>query len=202
MSGGPQGGMQGWTPAGPGPGSAPGPSPAPDSPAPTVALPAPARLTRGAAAAIAGLLVVLVLVQVTLVAFLPVPVAVPDLVVVAVLALGHVHGPVVGGLVGVWAGLLLDLVPPAAGPLGGWMLVLGLAGAAIGWLARTGRPSAAASLGQVAGGAGLVVLARAAGLWFAGVPMHWPVLAAAAGAALWALLLAPAALLLAERSLR
>ena len=111
----------------------------------------PARLDHAPVrpAAVAGLmlgLAGLVLLQVTLVAFLPTPVTAPDLVVVAVLALAIARGPVVGGLAGAWSGLLLDLVPPAAGVLGGWMLVLGLAGYVLGRVAATFRPGPLAAL--------------------------------------------------------
>ncbi len=141
----------------------------------------------------------LVALHVGLVALLPLPVAVPDVVIVAVLTLGLAHGGVAGGLAGLWAGLLLDLVPPAAGPLGGWMLVLGLGGAAAGRLAGTLRPGPLGAMAVVAAGTGVVVLARSAVLWFSGaVPAGSPVAVAAVSAAL-ALLLAPLALLVTAR---
>jgi hypothetical protein len=144
-------------------------------------------------------LLALVLVQVTLLAFLPTPVVVPDLVVVAVLAVavasGPTHGPVPGGLVGVGAGMLLDLVPPAAGPLGAWTLVLGGAGLVVGRVAQAARPGPVAAMVLVALGAGAAVLARTAVLWFTGVPVGWSALAVAAASAGYALLLAPLALL-------
>jgi rod shape-determining protein MreD len=142
----------------------------------------------------------LVVLQVAIVAFLPTPVAVPDLVLVAVLALAHVHGPWVGGLAGAWAGLMLDLIPPAAGPLGGWMLVLGLVGAALGRIAATNRPGPFTSMGLLAVGVGVAVLARAAILWFAGTPEGVSsALVLASVSAGWGLLLAPVALLVTSR---
>lgn len=148
-------------------------------------------------------LLALVLVQVTLVAFLPTPVAVPDLVVVAVLAVaitrGPGGGPLPGGLAGAGAGLLLDLVPPAAGPLGGWTLVLGTAGVLLGRVAQAARPGPFAAMVLVALGTGAVVLARTAVHWFAGVPVDWSALGLAAASAGYALLLAPLALLVAAR---
>jgi rod shape-determining protein MreD len=142
----------------------------------------------------------LVVVQVAIVALLPTPVAVPDLVIVAVLALAHAHGPWVGGLAGAWAGLMLDLVPPAAGPLGGWMLVLGLVGTALGRIAATNRPGPFTSMVLLAVAVGLAVLGRAAVLWFAGTPVEVvPALVPALASAAWGLLLAPVALLLASR---
>lgn len=142
----------------------------------------------------------LVLLQVTVVTFLPTPVAVPDLVIVAVLALAQAHGPIVGGLAGAWAGLLLDLVPPAAGPVGGWALVLGLVGIVVGRIAAAARPGPFAAMVLLAAGAALAVLGRAAVLWFAGAPVGWAVLGLAAASAGYALLLAPLALLVVTRA--
>ena len=153
-------------------------------------------------AIVALVLAVLVWLQVAIVAFLPVPVAVPDLVIVAVLALGYAHGPVAGGLAGAWAGLILDLVPSAAGPLGGWMLVLGLAGAVVGRMAATLRPGPFGALALLAAGTGATVLARGAVLWFTGAVPAWSLLAVAAISACLALVLAPIALLVVARDAR
>ena len=142
-------------------------------------------------------LVVLAIVQVSVVDFLPTPWAVPDLVVVAVLAAGIAHGPLAGGLAGAWAGLVLDLIPPASGPLGGWMLVLALAGAVLGRVAATSQPGPFAAMLLLAIAMGAVVLARSAVLWFAGTPASVTVVHSAVASSAWALLLAPLALLLA-----
>ncbi len=147
-------------------------------------------------------LVVLGIVQVSLVDFLPTPWAVPDLLVVAVLALAIAHGPLTGGLVGAGAGLVLDLIPPASGPLGGWMLVLTLAGAGLGRVAETYRPGPFSAMLLVAVGAGAVVLARAVVVWFSGSSASWSTLGAAVGSAVWGLVLAPVALLLVTRPSR
>jgi rod shape-determining protein MreD len=155
--------------------------------------------SRGALVLLAGILVALALVQVSLVGFLPTPWAVPDLVVVAVLALAIARGPLAGGLAGAGAGLVLDLIPPASGPLGGWMLVLALAGAALGRVAETYQPGPFSAMLLLAIAGGAVVLARAAVLWFAGSAVDARVLGAAAASAAWALLLAPLALLLVTR---
>jgi hypothetical protein len=144
----------------------------------------------------------LVLVQVVVIAFLPVPVAVPELVIVAVLAIGYAHGAIPGGLAGVWAGVLLDLVPSAAGPLGGWALVLGLAAAAVGRIATTLRPGPLGALLLIALGTGATVLVRGAVLWFAGAAPGWSLLAVAAASAGLALLMAPVALLVTARDSR
>lgn len=158
--------------------------------------------SRGALVLLAGILVALALVQVSLVGFLPTPWAVPDLVVVAVLALAIARGPLAGGLAGAGAGLVLDLIPPASGPLGGWMLVLALAGAALGRVAETYQPGPFTAMLLLAIAAGAVVLARAAVLWFAGSSVGPWVLGAAVASAAWALVLAPLALLLVTRSTR
>jgi len=147
-------------------------------------------------------LVVLAIVQVSLVDLLPTPWAVPDLVVVTVLAVAIARGPLTGGLVGAGAGLVLDLIPPASGPVGGWMLVLAVAGAVLGRVAETYQPGPFAAMLLLAGGAGAVVLARAAVLWFSGSPASWSTLGAAVASAAWGLVLAPLALLLVTRSAR
>lgn len=156
--------------------------------------------SRGALTLLAVVLVVLAIVQVSLVDFLPTPWAVPDLVVVAVLAVGIARGPLTGGLAGAGAGLVLDLIPPATGPLGGWMLVLALAGAVLGRVAETYQPGPFAAMLLLAIGAGVVVLARAAVLWFAGSSVDLSAVGAAVASAAWALVLAPLALLLVTRS--
>jgi rod shape-determining protein MreD len=150
--------------------------------------------------ALALVLVTLAIVQVSLVDFQPTPWAVPDLVIVAVLAVAVARGPLIGGLVGAGAGLILDLIPPAAGPLGGWMLVLALAGAVVGRVAETYQPGPFTAMLLLAIGAGAVVMARAAVLWFAGWSVDVSVLGAAVASAAWALVLAPLALLLVTRS--
>jgi hypothetical protein len=146
-----------------------------------------------AAAVLAGL----ALVQVTVLAWLPAPLAAADLVVVAVLALAHARGPLAGAAAGAWSGALLDLLPPAAGPLGGWVLILGLAGLSFGHVVRSGRPGPFTSMLMLALAAGLVALMRAAVLWFAGVPASPGSLSVALTGAAGALVLAPLALLLA-----
>jgi rod shape-determining protein MreD len=156
--------------------------------------------SRGAWVVLALVLVILAIAQVSLVNFLPTPWAVPDLVVVAVLAVAIARGPLIGGLVGAGAGLILDLIPPAAGPLGGWMLVLALAGAVVGRVAETYQPGPFTAMLLLAIGAGAVVVARAAVLWFAGWSVDVSVLGAAVASSLWALVLAPLALLLVTRS--
>ena len=128
------------------------------------------------------------LVQITLVTFLPLTRAVPDLVLVTVLALAHHRGALTGGLLGAWAGVLLDLVPPAIDPLGGWTLVLGVAGFVHGHIVATRRPGPLLALVLLAVTATAATVAHALVLWFAGVPVAADAVAeAAAGAGVWAL---------------
>lgn len=155
-----------------------------------------ARGTALLALALAGM----ALLQVTILSFLPVRHAVPDLVVAAVLAVAYGRGALAGGLAGAWAGLLLDLLPPAAGPVGGWMLVLVAVGAGMGQVVATSRPGPFGALLLVAVGAAAAVLARTAVLWFAGVQVSWSAAWVALTSGGYALLLAPLVLLMSERS--
>lgn len=61
----------------------------------------------------ATLIVVALVVQVSVLARLQLPGAVPDLVLLTVVALALAYGPVSGSLIGFTAGLLADLAPPA-----------------------------------------------------------------------------------------
>lgn len=82
---------------------------------------------------LAALLVVLaLLVQVTVLARLQLPGAVPDLLLLTVLALALVYGHVGGALTGFVAGLLADLAPPADHAVGRYALVLCVVGYAAG----------------------------------------------------------------------
>ena len=159
-----------------------------------------ARDSRWAPVLLGLLLVLLAVIQVSLLDFLPTTWAVPDILVVAVLAVSIARGPVAGALAGAWAGLVLDLIPPAAGPLGGWMLVLAVVAAVLGRVADTYQPGPFAAMALLALAMGAAVLGRAAVLWFAGAPVGLPLVGAALAASLWALLLAPVALLLATHA--
>ena len=70
------------------------------------------------------LVVTAVLLELTVLPLLHLPGATPDIVTVTVIALGFVGGPVRGAATGLFAGLLVDLVPPADGVLGLSALVL------------------------------------------------------------------------------
>ncbi|WP_369259222.1 rod shape-determining protein MreD [Streptomyces sp. R35] len=82
------------------------------------------------------LVVVALVLQVSVLARLHLPGAVPDLVLLTVLALAMVYGHVSGALIGFGAGLLADLVPPADHAAGRYALVL----CVIGYLAGLVKP--------------------------------------------------------------
>lgn len=87
-----------------------------------------------------ALVVIALVLQVCVFARLHLPGAVPDLLLLVVVALGLVYGHSGGALVGFGAGLLADLAPPADHAAGRYALVLCVVGYAVG-LARpeTGR---------------------------------------------------------------
>jgi rod shape-determining protein MreD len=82
------------------------------------------------------LVVVALVIQVSVLARLHLPGAVPDLVLLTVLALALVYGHVGGALIGFGAGLLSDLAPPADHAAGRYALVL----CVIGYLAGLAKP--------------------------------------------------------------
>ncbi|WP_405712587.1 MULTISPECIES: rod shape-determining protein MreD [unclassified Streptomyces] len=84
----------------------------------------------------AALVVVALVVQVSVLARLQLPGAVPDLLLLVVLALAFVYGHVSGALIGFGAGLLADLAPPADHAAGRYALVL----CVIGYLAGLVKP--------------------------------------------------------------
>ncbi|MFJ2112216.1 MULTISPECIES: rod shape-determining protein MreD [unclassified Streptomyces] len=84
----------------------------------------------------ATLVVAALVIQVSVLARLQLPGAVPDLMLLVVLALAFVYGHVSGALIGFGAGLLADLAPPADHAAGRYALVLCL----IGYLAGLVRP--------------------------------------------------------------
>ncbi|MFI5616646.1 rod shape-determining protein MreD [Streptomyces sp. NPDC051567] len=80
----------------------------------------------------ATLVVVALVVQVTVLGRLQLPGAVPDLLLLTVVALALVYGHTGGALIGFGAGLLADLAPPADHAAGRYALVLCLIGYAAG----------------------------------------------------------------------
>jgi len=88
--------------------------------------------------------------QLTVVDRLPLPGGGPDLVLLAVVALGLTSGPMAGMLTGFLAGLALDIAPPASGVLGEHALVFCVVGYGCGRLSGLTDRSAASSLGVAA----------------------------------------------------
>ncbi|WP_327409820.1 rod shape-determining protein MreD [Streptomyces sp. NBC_01281] len=78
------------------------------------------------------LVVVALVIQVSVLARLHLPGAVPDLVLLTVIALAMVYGHVGGALIGFGAGLLSDVVPPADHAAGRYALVLCVIGYCVG----------------------------------------------------------------------
>ncbi|WP_328538756.1 rod shape-determining protein MreD [Streptomyces sp. NBC_00344] len=113
----------------------------------------------------ATLVVVALMIQVSVLARLQLPGAVPDLVLLTVVALALVYGHVGGALVGFGAGLLADLAPPADHAAGRYALVLCVVGYAAG-LAKPESGRIRSATGPMA-----VVVAAAIGstLLYAGV---------------------------------
>ncbi|WP_328317473.1 rod shape-determining protein MreD [Streptomyces sp. NBC_00388] len=80
----------------------------------------------------ATLVVVALVIQVSVLARLQLPGAVPDLMLLTVVALALVYGHVGGAFIGFGAGLLADLAPPADHAAGRYALVLCVVGYAVG----------------------------------------------------------------------
>ncbi len=93
---------------------------------------------------------------------LALPYAVPDLVLLTVLALAAAWGPNQGALLGFCAGLVLDLAPPSVTAAGRHALVLTLVGALAGRAAIEARRSALRTSLLAGLIAGLATLANAA----------------------------------------
>src|SRR5579862_7595044 len=80
--------------------------------------------------------------ELSVVPHLRLPYAVPDLVLLSVLALAASWGPTGGAVAGFALGLAQDVAPPSVGAIGRHALVLALAGALAGRAAREVRRSA------------------------------------------------------------
>jgi rod shape-determining protein MreD len=100
--------------------------------------------------AVGVLLVVTVTVQVGFFAHLSIAGVVPDLALLVVVAAALVRGPVYGTTLGLVAGLLVDLAPPADGVAGRWALALAVAGWLAGLARGEARQSAVATVVTVA----------------------------------------------------
>ncbi|MEU6980483.1 MULTISPECIES: rod shape-determining protein MreD [unclassified Streptomyces] len=113
----------------------------------------------------AALVVVALVVQVSVLARLQLPGAVPDLVLLTVVALALVYGHVTGALVGFTAGLLADLAPPADHAAGRYALVL----CVVGYLCGLARPENGRLKSATGPMAVVVVAAIGSTLLYAGV---------------------------------
>ena len=111
------------------------------------------------------LVVVALVIQVSVLARLHLPGAVPDLVLLTVIALAMVYGHVGGALIGFGAGLLSDLAPPADHAAGRYALVL----CVIGYLAGLVKPENGRLKSATAPMAVVVVAAIGSTLLYAGV---------------------------------
>ena len=87
---------------------------------------------------VALLILATVTLQVGLFAHLSIAGVVPDLALLLVVAAALVRGPTYGAVLGLVAGLAVDLAPPADGVAGRWALALAVAG----WLAGLARGEA------------------------------------------------------------
>ncbi|MEV7276158.1 rod shape-determining protein MreD [Streptomyces sp. NPDC093111] len=113
----------------------------------------------------AALVVVALVVQVSVLARLQLPGAVPDLVLLTVVALALAYGHVTGALVGFTAGLLADLAPPADHAAGRYALVL----CVVGYLCGLARPENGRLKSATGPMAVVVVAAVGSTLLYAGV---------------------------------
>ncbi len=102
------------------------------------------------------------LLQLTVLSRLPLPGATPDLLLVIVVGVGLAFGPAGGAATGFTAGLLLDIVPPAAGVLGLDALLLAAIGYACGLLDDSDDRPVLVVLGTVATAGAAYILGTAA----------------------------------------
>jgi rod shape-determining protein MreD len=112
-----------------------------------------------------ALVVVALVIQVSVLSRLQLPGAVPDLMLLVVLALAFVYGHVSGALIGFGAGLLTDLAPPADHAAGRYALVL----CVIGYLAGLARPEKGQLRSALGPMAAVVGAALGSTLLYAGV---------------------------------
>lgn len=100
--------------------------------------------------AVAALVLVAVTLQVGLFTQLSVAGVVPDLTLLLVVAAALVCGPSYGAVLGLLAGLAVDLAPPADAVAGRWALALAVAGWLAGLVRADARQSAVATVVTVA----------------------------------------------------
>jgi len=143
--------------------------------------------------------------QLTVVNRLPLPGAgAPDLVLLAVVALGLCGGPAAGAITGFCAGLALDIAPPGSYLIGEYALVFCLVGYACGWLrgvvSRSALLTIAAAMAAAAAGE---ALSAAVGLAVSDPQVTWPAVRQVLPAAIvYDAVLAPFVLYLVVRAVR
>ncbi|HVQ18166.1 MAG TPA: rod shape-determining protein MreD [Actinomycetes bacterium] len=141
----------------------------------------------------AMLLISAAVVQVTVINPLPLPGDGPDLVLLVLIGLTIVSGPLAGAITGFAAGLLVDLMPPAAAEVGRWALVFCLVGYLAGHIRMDDRRSPWIVLAAVGGlSAFAVTVYSAIGLLFSDQRLTAELFVTAlVGTVLYDLLLAP-----------
>ena len=100
--------------------------------------------------------------QVTVVNPLPLPGDGPDLVLLVLIGLAITSGPTYGAVTGFGAGLLVDLMPPAASEVGRWALVFCLVGYLAGQVRMDARRSAMIVIAAVAALSAFAIVAFSA----------------------------------------
>lgn len=102
-----------------------------------------------------------------------IPIVIPDLVLLLVVAGALLSGPARGALLGLGAGWLTDLMPPGAAVLGASALTYAAAGLVAGAGRREGE-TPLVWIAAVTGASALTLAAgRVAGALFAGAPIAW-----------------------------
>ncbi|CAN5223151.1 hypothetical protein BH24ACT12_BH24ACT12_15720 [soil metagenome] len=96
------------------------------------------------------LVVLAVSLQVGLLSYVSVGGVVPDLVLLVVVGVALVHGPRHAAVLGLLAGLVLDLAPPADHTAGRWALSLVIVGYLSGMVRGESRTGAVAAVAAVA----------------------------------------------------
>ena len=116
------------------------------------------------------------LIQLTVVNRLPLPGGgAPDLVLLAVVALGLCSGPAAGAVTGFGAGLALDIAPPGSYLIGEYALVFCLVGYFCGWLRSTVSRSALLTIAVAMAAAAVgEAMSAAIGLAVSDPQVTWP----------------------------
>lgn len=100
--------------------------------------------------------------QVVVINQLGLPYGTPDLLVLVVVAFGLASGPARGALLGFWAGLLADVIPPAGHIAGRWAFAYTIVGYLAGLLEDPEESSVFTTILVVAGGSAAAIVMYAA----------------------------------------